>query len=75
MFRDWTHPSDDGHAMIARVLAAVIEGEELVLEPAPPPPELNFFQRTGLFFRIISEFLGYLISNASMREVIDQFFR
>jgi len=74
VFRDWTHPSDDGHAMIARVLAAVIEGEALVLEPAPPPPELNFFQRTGLFFRDISEFLVYWISNLSMQEVIDQLF-
>jgi len=61
VFRDRLHPSDAGHARIAEVLTAMIDGAPLTLEPAAVPKP-GFFKQIGIFFRALVDYLGYWLS-------------
>jgi len=71
VFRDRLHPSDDGHAMIARVLTAIIDGTALDLEPLAGC-EPGFFGQIVVFFRALVDYLGYWLSIYSPLELLQK---
>ncbi|MCL2513278.1 MAG: GDSL-type esterase/lipase family protein [Oscillospiraceae bacterium] len=69
IFGDRVHPSDSGHALIAKVLTAMIDGTELDLDPVEPF-EPNFFQKIGIFWNALVDYLSYWLSVYSLWELI-----
>jgi len=61
---DRLHPSDEGHAMIARVLTAAMEGRRLALEPVDTA-QPNFFRRIIIFFRALVNYMRYWLTQMS----------
>jgi len=72
VFRDRVHPSDDGHAMIARVLTAVIDGAAPVEAAADSRP--GFFKQIGLFFRAAYDYLSYWLTVYTPWELLKKAF-
>ena len=69
VFRDRLHPSDDGHARIAEVLTAMIDGNPLDLsfEVGCKP---NFFRQIYIFFAALVDYLSYWLSDMTLWELI-----
>jgi len=66
---DRLHPSDDGHAMIARVLTVAMEGRPPDLERAQPVRP-NFFRKIVIFFRALVNYLRYWLTQMSLWELL-----
>jgi len=73
VFRDRLHPSDAGHARIAEVLTAMIDGDPLMLE-MPEIAKPGFFKQIVIFFRALVDYLGYWLSIYSVWELIGKAF-
>ena len=73
VFRDRLHPSDAGHAMISRVLTAMIDGTALLLEPVGGCTP-GFFGQVGIFFAAVVDYLGYWLSIYSPLELLGKAF-
>jgi len=72
VFDDRLHPSDAGHAMIAKVLTATIEGKPLNLEPAPNYPIYMraYYKQVGIFVRALVDYLGYWLTRMTPWELV-----
>ena len=73
VFRDRIHPSDAGHAMIARVLTAVIDDKMLALEPIGSV-DPGFFGQVGIFFLALYDYLSYWLSIYTPLELLGKAF-
>jgi len=69
VFRDRLHPSDEGHAMIAKVLVSVIDDTELVLDPVDDC-EPGFFKQVGIFFSALVDYISYWLSVMSVWQLL-----
>ena len=67
--RDLLHPSDAGHAMIARVVSATIQGKTLQLE-TPPAYNPTLWQKITFFVRTIIDYFKHWLSFMSVWELI-----
>ena len=66
---DRLHPSDAGHAMIARVVSAAITGETLQLEP-PPEYTPTLWQQIVFFIRAFVDYFRHFLSYMSVWDLI-----
>jgi len=73
VFRDRLHPSDAGHARIAEVLTAMIDGAplDLAFEVGCKP---NFFKQIYIFFAAAYDYISYWLSQMSLLELIGKAF-
>ena len=73
VFRDRLHPSDAGHARIAEVLTAMIDGAplDLTYELGCKP---NFFKQICIFFAAAYDYISYWLSRMSLLELIGKAF-
>ena len=69
IYPDRIHPSDAGHAMIARVLATAAEGRPLALEPVvsaqPSAP-----RKVVLFLRALVDYIRYWLTQMSLWQLL-----
>jgi len=73
VYADRIHPSDTGHALIAKILGAIIDGETLTLEPAPQS-DPNFFETAAAFVKALVNYLSFWLSQMSVLELLGKVF-
>ena len=73
VFRDRLHPSDAGHARIAEVLTAMIDGTPLTLEPVVNDKP-GFFKQIGIFFCALVDYISYWLSKMTFWELLQKAF-
>jgi len=71
VFPDKVHPSDAGHALIARVVTAAIDDTEPGLEPVPGP-DPGFVRQIFIFLRAVVDYLGYWLTIYTPLELLRQ---
>jgi len=71
VFPDKVHPSDAGHALIARLVTAAIDDTEPGLEPVPGP-DPGFLRQVVIFLRALVDYLGYWLTIYTPLELLRQ---
>jgi len=73
VYADRIHPSDAGHALIAELLTAIVDGAPLTPEPAPQS-DPNFFETVVSFAQALVDYLSFWLSQMSVLELIGKIF-